>query len=264
MTETNLAAATEHAAELLAEAQKLLTAVEPVRQLIPTKDVEAAYAVQEINIKARERAGARRVGRKIGLTNVVVQTQFGVDEPDYGVLMDDMEITNHGLVPFGTMIDPRIEAEIAFVLKKDIREATPEAVWDAVAYATPCLEIVDSRIRNWDINIVDTIADNASSAYYVLGDGALPLEDFAPAAASMTLRRDGVEVTAGSGADSMGDPLTALLWVAETALRQNLPLMAGEVILSGSLGRMVPLPAGSTFSSDISGLGNVTVTVSAA
>lgn len=262
MTETNLSITTDQAAELLAQAQRLLTAVDPVRHLIPVMDVNAAYVVQESNIKARERAGARRVGRKIGLTNVVVQAQFGVDEPDYGVLMDDMEIANHGVVPFGTMIAPRIEAEIAFVLKNDIREATPEAVRDAVEYATPCLEIVDSRIRDWDINIVDTIADNASSAYYVLGDGVMPLENFTPAEAEMTLRRDGLEVTAGSGADCMGDPLKALLWVAETALRQNLPLLAGEVVLSGSLGRMVPLPAGSTFSSDVSGLGNVTVTVS--
>ncbi|TMR91650.1 2-keto-4-pentenoate hydratase [Nonomuraea basaltis] len=229
----------------------------PVRDLLGDTDVEAAYEVQRRLNAVRPAAVA---GRKIGLTSPAVQRQLGVDQPDFGVLFDDMDVS--GVVPAGRLLQPKAEAEIAFVLASDLDAGDLDlaTVRAAVDYATPALEIVDSRIANWDITITDTVADNASSGLYALGAARVPLTAFEPAEATMRMYADGELVSQGDGAACLGDPLNALLWLARTARDFGDPLRAGQVVLSGALGPMVAVSPGVTVRAEISVLGTVTVT----
>ncbi|MFD6321533.1 2-keto-4-pentenoate hydratase [Streptomyces sp. NPDC001812] len=248
-------------------AQRLLAAAadrvpcSPVRDLIGSDDVKAAYAVQELLTAHRTETGARVTGRKIGLTSPAVQAQLGVDQPDFGVLFDDMQVADGTLVPTGRLLQPKVEAEIAFVLGADLAEGPLDAeqIRDAVAYAVPALEIVDSRIAGWDITFGDTVADNGSSALYVLGSSTKTMAEFEPVTAAMTLTRGCETVSSGDGAACLGDPLTALAWLARTARGVGDPLRAGQVVLSGALGPMVVAEPGDTFTAEISGLGSVSV-----
>lgn len=228
----------------------------PVRDLIGSSDVNAAYAVQRELTRARAAAGARIVGRKIGLTSPAVQRQLGVDRPDFGVLFADMAYTDGAKVPMGRLLQPRAEAEIAFVLGRDL-DAPGADVRAAIAYAVPALEIVDSRVAGWDITFADTVADNASSGLFVLGDALIPLERFEPAEARMSMTLDGEVVSTGSGADCLGDPLRAVAWLAGTARELGDPLRAGQVVLSGALGPMRPVESGNEVAAHITGLGTV-------
>lgn len=236
----------------------------PVRDVLDAGDLTAAYAVQQALISARTGSGARVVGRKIGLTNPKVQAQLGVDQPDFGMLLDDMVRTSDAPVDHTRLLQPRIEAEVAFVLGSDLDGTGPftsESVRSAVTHAVAALEIVDSRVAKWDISIVDTIADNGSSALFVLGGNAVPLTDVEPVAVTMTMTRSTADkteiVSEGTGADCLGDPLAALAWLATDARDRGSPLRAGDVVLSGALGPMVPVAAGDTFRADITGLGTV-------
>ncbi|MYW01025.1 fumarylacetoacetate hydrolase family protein [Streptomyces sp. SID3343] len=248
-------------------AQRLLRAAtdrvpcSPVRDLIGSDDVEAAYAVQKLLTARRLEAGGRVTGRKIGLTSPAVQRQLGVDQPDFGVLFADMSVPDGGSVPVAELLQPRIEAEIAFVLGADLATGPLDdaQVRAAVAHAVPALEIVDSRIRDWDITFGDTVADNGSSARYVLGTSAKPLAEFEPVEAVMTMKLHGETVSGGTGAACLGNPLTALAWLARTALAVGDPLRAGQIVLSGALGPMVPAAAGDEFTADIPELGSVSV-----
>jgi 2-keto-4-pentenoate hydratase len=220
-------------------------------------DLEAAYRVQEAATRRRLSHGERVVGRKVGLTSEAVQRQLGVDRPDFGVLFAADDDSADGVVPFGDLIAPRIEAEIAFILGSDILDAGREAVTAAIAWVAPALEIVDSRIENWDITIVDTVADNASSARFVLGDARLPISDLDPVAVTMSMTLNGEVVSSGNGAACLGDPINALVWVAETALALGAPLRAGDIVLSGALGPMVSFAPGDRVHAEIVGLGSV-------
>ncbi|MFI5660011.1 2-keto-4-pentenoate hydratase [Streptomyces sp. NPDC051684] len=233
----------------------------PVRGLIGSDDVKAAYAVQELLTADHLKAGGRVTGRKIGLTSPAVQRQLGVDQPDFGVLFADMSVEDGASVPVDGLLQPKVEAEIAFVLGADLAEGPLDdaQVRAAVAHAVPALEIVDSRIADWDITFGDTVADNGSSALYVLGAPAKPLTEFEPVEATMTLKRGDETVSSGDGAACLGDPLTALAWLARTARDVGDPLRAGQVVLSGALGPMVPAAAGDAFTADIGGLGSVSV-----
>ena len=241
---------------------------EPVRDLIGSTDIDAAYRVQQHIVRHRIDGGARRIGRKIGLTSAVVREQVGVTEPDFGVLLDDMRFPDGGVIPASRLLQPRVEAEIAFVLAADIDPAQPADVpitvdqtRAAIDYAAAALEIVDSRIHNWDLTITDTVADNASSGVFVLGDRALPIALIEPAHITMTMGTgDDSRASTGRGADSLGDPLAALAWLATTARRLGDPLRAGEVILSGALGPLVHPAPGSTVTAEFTELGSVSVT----
>lgn len=253
---------------LIAEAaQRLATAAAdkspcaPVRDLIGRDDIDAAYRIQTRNIEELLRGGRTVVGRKIGLTSPAVQKQLGVDQPDFGVLLDDFDVSGVDVVDSGRLLQPRIEAEIAFVLSSDISETITAAQAPGfVDRVFASFEIVDSRIAGWDISLADTVADNASSGLYVLGD-SLPRID-APdlAQVTMTMTADGEQVSTGRGSDCLGSPWEALVWLANTSLEYGSPLRAGEVILSGALGPMVPATPGSTYSATISGVGDVSVT----
>ncbi len=218
--------------------------------------------MQSAIIKARTDAGARPVGRKIGLTNPKVQAQLGVDQPDFGVLLDDMACPHGEHVDISRLLQPRIEAEIAFVLAADLDQPdiTGADVLAATGYIVAALEIVDSRIADWDISIVDTIADNGSSGLFVLGTEPVAAGGLDLSAVAMTMRSGNETVSAGTGADCLGNPLTAVAWLAHTARGYGAPLRARDVILSGALGPMVAVAPGSSFAASITGVGSVSAT----
>jgi 2-keto-4-pentenoate hydratase len=232
----------------------------PVRDLLGTVDVDTAYEVQRRLTARRLADGAVRTGRKIGLTSPAVQKQLGVDQPDFGVLFSDMDVSGLAEVPTTRLLQPKVEAEIAFLLATDLDgdDLDLAAVRAAVAHAMPALEIVDSRVADWDITITDTVADNASSGLYVLGESRLPLKAFEPREATMRMYVDDVLVSEGTGTACLGDPLNALLWLARTARAYGDPLRAGQVVLSGALGPMVSVSPGVTVLAEISTLGTVT------
>jgi len=248
------------AADRLEAAARTGTPCRPVRDLVGSDDVELAYAVQQRLTERRLADGARVVGRKIGLTSPAVQKQLGVDRPDFGVLFGHMDVSGLPEVPSEQLLQPKTEAEVAFVLAEDLADGPldDDQVRSAVAYAVAALEIVDSRIADWDITFADTVADNASSGLFVLGERRLTLDEFAPVDVPMTMRLDGVVVSEGSGAACLGDPLNALGWLARTARDLGDPLRAGQVVLSGALGPMVPTPPGSVVAADLGPLGTVT------
>ncbi|KAA1379940.1 2-keto-4-pentenoate hydratase [Aeromicrobium fastidiosum] len=232
----------------------------PVRDILGSTDIPAAYAVQDELTLRRTARGAKVVGRKIGLTSAAVQQQLGVDQPDFGVLFDDMAYADGADVPAGILLQPKVEAEVAFVLAKDLDgDLSLARVRDAVDHAVAALEIVDSRVADWDITIVDTVADNGSSALYVLGSTQLRLDEFEPKDVEMSMTVDGEVVSKGNGAACLGDPLEALLWLARTAQEYGDPLRAGQVVLSGALGPMAPVVAGSSVHAEISRLGSVSI-----
>lgn len=258
-------------ANIEAAAERLLTALEtgetcpPVRDLIGS-DLDAAYAVQDINTKHFLDQGRRLVGRKIGLTSPAVQAQLGVDQPDFGALFSDMEYANGAEVPWSRMQQPKAEAEIALVLKHglDHPDITQSELVRAVDYAVPAIEIVGSRIAGWDITISDTIADNASSGLYVLGGPVRSLDGLDLVGASMVMTQNGRPVSYGAGAACLGSPLNAAIWLVRKCAELGAPLKAGDVILTGALGPMVEMQPGDAFSAEISGLGSVHLTVSKA
>lgn len=231
---------------------------EPLRRDIG-ETPDDGYAVQAINTARWIKEGRRMCGRKIGLTSKAVQQQMGVDQPDFGVLFADMEIGDGEEMAFARLQQPRAEAEIAFVLERDLDmpEPTRADLARAIAYAVPSIEIVGSRIKNWDIAISDTIADNASSGLYVLGGTPRKLETLDLVGCGMTMRRNGRPASFGAGAACLGNPLNAAVWLARQVAARGAPLREGEVILTGALGPMVPAAPGDAFDAIIAGLGEV-------
>ena len=249
------------AAEALAEAERTGIPCPPVRKLFADGDVDGAYAAQRIHTDRALAEGRRIVGRKIGLTSPAVQTQLGVNQPDFGVLFADMAVPDAGEVPAGRLLQPKVEAEVALVLGSDLphRDCTVVDVLRATEFALPALEIVDSRVQDWDITITDTVADNASSGLYVLGGPLRELRDLDLRGLRMSMTRDGAEVSTGSGADCLGSPLNAAVWLASTLAAMGDPLRAGDVVLTGALGPMAVAKPGEAFHADIKGLGSVSV-----
>jgi 2-keto-4-pentenoate hydratase len=248
-------------AQRLRTAHDTATPVAPIRDDLPAGDLAAAYAIQDRQTRARLEDGWRLVGRKIGLTAKAVQKQLGVDQPDLGMLFDRMAVPDGESVDVATLIAPKCEAEVAFVLGADLALDRPTATdaLDAIAYALPAIEIVDSRIANWNIGIVDTVADNASSALFVLGNRPVALDAFDLRLCGMTLQKNGAGVSYGAGAACLGSPLTAFLWLAARMNASGRPLRAGDVVLTGALGPMMPAAGGDTFEARIGGLGSVRV-----
>ena len=247
------------AARRIAAAHESGIACEPIRDLIDIADLDSAYAVQDLGTDHAVSAGRRIIGRKIGLTSLAVQTQLGVDQPDFGMVFADMVMGEGIPIPPNRLMQPKIEAEIALILGRDLdmRNPTIADVLQATAFVLPALEIVGSRIRNWDIRIVDTIADNASSGLLVLGGPARKIDDLDLRAARMTMTKNGEIVSKGSGADCLGHPLNAAAWLAGEMVRRNRPLRAGELVLTGALGPMTPVSPGDLFEAQIEGIGHV-------
>lgn len=256
MTATTINAA----AQALRQARSERRTIARISEAFGIVGLDAAYQVAEINTRARlAEPGRRLVGLKVGLTSPAVQQQLGVDQPDFGLLFDDMEYLDGDRVPMARLIQPKVEAEVAFVVGRDLTAHTPN--WseflNAIAYAIPALEIVDSAIQDWKITLVDTVADNASSALYVLGQQPVALGAMDLGQLGMQMTINGRLVSTGSGAACLGHPLRAAYWLARTLGQRGQPLVAGQVILSGALGPMVPINAGDAVYARIGDLGSV-------
>ena len=228
---------------------------------LPQASIDDAYAIQAANTAHWLQQGRVRVGAKIGLTAKTVQAQLGVDQPDFGTLFADMSVDDGDTVVAGRLLQPKVEAEIAFVLARpiDVARLTTAELLGAVAYALPAIEIVDSRVADWKIGIVDTIADNASSGLFVLGTTPVPLAQLDLRLCGMVLEKNGDPVSFGAGAACLGNPLHALGWLARKMAEVGEPLGAGDVILAGALGPMVAVQPGDTVEARIDGLGSVRV-----
>lgn len=250
----------QRAADVLRAAYDTGTPCPPLRgDLLPEGDVATAYAVQRAQVERWTAEGRRPVGAKIGLTNPVVQKALGVFQPDFGVLFADMAVPDGAEVAPGRVLQPRVEAEIAFVLGADLphEQVTVVDVIRATDHLLPAIEIVGSRVANWDISIVDTVADNASSGLFVLGTSPRRVADVDLRLCGAVLEHDGEPVSVGAGAACLGNPAHAVAWLAETLARAGRPLRAGDVVLSGALGPMVPVTPGAAYEARISGLGSV-------
>jgi len=236
--------------------------VPPLRDGLDAVDVDGAYAIQEINTRFWEAQGRRIVGRKAGLTAKAVQQQLGVDQPDFGVLFEDMQIADGGKLDPARCLQPKAEAEIAFVLAGDLPdpETTMEQVAAAVASVQAAIEIVDSRIADWKITFADTVADNGSSAFFVLADIGLPLAGLDLVGAAMEMTVNGEVASTGVGAAALGNPLNAAAWLARILAARGESLKAGDVLLAGALGPMVPLTPGDVVHTRVAGIGECSFT----
>lgn len=251
--------AIDQAAARLAQARRSGTPCAPVRDLIGEISQDDAYSVQEQYVASEEAAGSRIVGRKIGLTSQAVQQQFGVAQPDFGVLFDHMIYGSTEPIELGLFLQPRVEGEIAFVLSRDLDSPTTNVadVLQATEYVLPAIEIVDSRIVGWDIRIADTIADNASSGAVVLGTTPYSLTGLDLGDVAMALEHHGEPVSVGAGSACLGSPVNAVAWLAREVARRGSPLRAGEIVLSGALGPMVGVTGPGRYRMSLSGMGRV-------
>ena len=249
----------DEVASALIDAARTRTPRAPIKDLLPPGTVAAAYRVQA-RVTERAVAGGRRiVGRKIGLTSVAVQKQLGVDQPDFGMLFDDMAFADGEPIPWSRLLQPKVEAEVAIVLERDLdRDGLMLTdVIAATAYALPAIEIVGSRIADWKISLIDTIADNASSGVYAIGTVPRKLDAFDPRLCGMVMTRRGEAVSLGVGAACLGNPLIAALWLARKMVEVGAPLKAGDLVLTGALGPMVAVAPGDALRAEIAGLGSV-------
>jgi 2-keto-4-pentenoate hydratase len=246
-------------AERLRKAEETGVAIKPIRDEMQPGDIAGAYAIQKANTQYWVRKGRRVVGCKIGLTAKSVQKQLGVDQPDYGMIFADKVMCDGEEVPLSRVMQPKVEAEVALVLEKDLKkkDISISELISAVAYAVPAIEIVGSRIANWNIKIQDTIADNASSGLIVLGNEPKKLEGLDLRLCGMVMERRGEQVSLGAGVACLGNPLNAALWLARTMVQVGAPLKAGDVIMTGALGPMAAVAPGDVFEVRISGLGSV-------
>lgn len=239
--------------------------IAPLRDALAPVDGVGAYEVQAINTRFWQAQGRRIVGRKAGLTARAVQAQLGVDQPDFGVLFDDMRVADGGRLDPARALQPKAEAEIALVLGADLPEAaaTRDQVAAAVATVHAAIEIVDSRIADWAITFADTVADNGSSAFFVLAEQGLPLAGLDLYAAGMVLEVDGAIASLGAGAAALGHPLEAAAWLARTLAARGEPLKAGDILLTGALGPMVALAPGNHVRALVGGIGSASFTYAA-
>lgn len=234
-------------------------AIEPLRDLLEPLDIDGAYEIQTQNTRFWVDQGRRIIGRKIGLTSKAVQQQLGVDRPDFGVLFEDMQVDDGALVAPSRLIQPKAEAEVAIVLGHDLPQGADsvEQVLRATDHAVAAIEIVDSRIADWKITFADTVADNGSSALFVLGAERKPLAGLDLYTCGMALEIDGAVASIGAGAACLGHPLKAAAWLANILAERGEPLRAGDIVLTGALGPMVALAPGQQVSATIGGLGTV-------
>jgi 2-oxopent-4-enoate hydratase len=249
------------------QAQQKKTAIAAPTDEHPDLTLNDAYAIQRINLDRRmseRRPGAtppRRVGWKVGITSVAIQSWLGVSEPDFGGLLCDMDVPDGGDVDVDSFLQPRVEAEIAFVLKKSLvgPGITAAQALAAIDFAIPAIEIIDSRVIDWKFKIQDTIADNASSAMFVVGNRPMRLHEVDLRLVGATLRRNGRVVSTGAGAACLGHPVNAVVWLANKLGDLGEQLNAGQVILSGALGPVSPVVSGDVISASVGPTGHVTV-----
>jgi len=254
----------QKAVDQLWEARETGIPCTPVRELIGEIDIDLAYQIQELfNQRVFDQKGYTRSGFKIGLTSPAVQKQLGVDQPDFGVIFHQTDISISRSVAFDDLMQPKVEAEMAFVLGCDVTKTIEDIedvkkVLDSVYLS---MEIVGSRVLNWDIRITDTVADNASASHYVLSEHATEIEDVDFEAAKMKLYENGELKSEGIASACMGNPLNAVLWLCNTFITRGVKLKKGDVILSGALGPMVPCVQGAEYRAEIEGLGELSFNI---
>jgi 2-keto-4-pentenoate hydratase len=248
-------------AELLAEAESTRIGISPLSSVDPELTIKEAYSIQLENIQRKVAEGQTIVGKKIGLTSLAMQRLLGVNEPDYGHLLDGMVVENGGHISIEHVLQPKVEAEIAFILKKELRgpNVTALDVLQATDYIVPALEIVDSRVKDWKITLADTVADNASSGFYVLGGKPTKIEDIELELLGMVLTKNGELVNTGVGAAALGNPANCVAWLANKLAEFDISLKAGEVILSGALSAAEAANKGDTFTARFAHIGQVSV-----
>ena len=248
-------------AALLDQAEQSRMPLPPLSQEYPTLTPAQAYAIQSAWLELKLAKGARIIGRKIGLTSRAMQVLLGVDQPDYGFLLDSMTVTSGNTLARADFLLPRIEPEIAFWLAKDLKGPgiTVDAVLAATHGVSPALELVDSRIAKWQIKLPDTIADNASSARVIVSEQIVPLDGLDLAAEAVTLTRNGVEVGSGNGAAVLGHPAEAVAWLANKLAEYGIAIEAGQLVLPGAMCAAATVAAGETYRAMFSTIGEVSV-----
>lgn len=253
------AAARAELAADLAEAERTRVPMSPLIVAHPDIDVIDAYEIQLINIRQRIAEGAVVVGHKVGLSSEAMQKMMGVDEPDYGHLLADMEVFEDVPVVAAKYLFPRVEVEVGFILAEDLPGAgcTEDDVLAATAAFAPSIELIDTRIRDWKIALCDTIADNASSAGYVLGQARVSPKDIDITAIDAVLTRNGEVVAEGRSDAVLGNPVTAVAWLARKVDSFGVRLRAGDIVLPGSCTRAIDARPGDEFVADFAGLGSV-------
>lgn len=249
-------------ADSLLEAERSKQAVTPLTQQYTELNVTDAYNVQLEVLKRKLSEGRTVIGKKVGLTSVAMQKMLGVDEPDYGHLLDDMKVENGAKVKVSNLLSPKIEAEIGFVLGEDLKgpNVTFLDVLMATKYVVPTLEIIDSRIADWKIGLVDTVADNGSSAMVVVGDETAEIDGIDLRSVGMILSKNGEMVATGSGAAALGHPAHAIAWLANKLHEFGITLKAGELILPGALSAAIAVEKGDTVTAQFGSVGSVSVT----
>ena len=246
-------------AAALAEAERSKVAIDPLTAGNPDIDVVDAYEIQLINIRQKVAAGAKVVGHKVGLSSEAMQKMMNVDEPDYGHLLDEMEVYQDVPVEAGRFLYPRVEVEVGFILAADLpgEGCTEDDVLAATAAFVPSIELIDTRIKNWQIKLCDTIADNASSAGWVLGAERVSPKDIDITAIDAVLTCNGEVVAEGRSDAVLGNPVTAVAWLARKVDSFGVRLKAGDVVLPGSCTRAIDARPGDNFVADFTGLGSV-------
>lgn len=252
---------TKNLSDLLLSAEKSRTGVTPLTEMKPDLTVKEAYNIQLDNIQVKLENGEIISGKKIGLTSLAMQQLLGVNEPDYGHLLQSMEVDNNGVISRKQLLEPKVEGEIAFFLKKDLKgpNVTVEDVLGATEYVVAALEIVDSRVAGWKIKLCDTIADNASSGLYVLGEKKLAPHLLDLKKEKMSFYKNEQLINEGAGKAALGDPAFCVAWLANKLSEFGITLKANEVILSGALSAAVNAEEGDEFVAKFQTLGEVKV-----
>ena len=246
----------------LLEAEQLKRPVAPLTDTFKEMTVDQAYQIQLEQIQYKVQKGARVVGKKIGLTSKVMQEMFNVTEPDYGHLLDNMMHLDGETISLSDFIQPKLEFEIAFILKNDLKgpHVTMLDVVEATDYVVPAIEIIDSRIQDWQIRFEDTVADNGSSARAVIGGKPTRIEEIDLSKIGMAVYKNGEYFDSAAGAAVMGNPVRAVAWLANALSKYDISLHAGEIVLSGALSKAVPVKAGETFTVEFAHIGSVSAT----
>ncbi|MEK4230688.1 2-keto-4-pentenoate hydratase [Solibacillus sp. FSL H8-0538] len=249
-------------AQQLQQAEQMKHPIVPLTVTNPSITVEDAYAIQLLQIEKKQLDGHTIVGKKIGLTSKVMQQMFKVNEPDYGHILSNMVEVDGATISLEHLIQPKLEFEIAFVLKKRLFGTTisPQDVIDATDYIVPALEVIDSRIADWNIKFEDTVADNGSSAMAIIGGTPTKLDSVDLSHIGMNVYRNGELFDSAAAAAVMGNPVNAVAWLANKLGHYNIALEAGEFVLSGALTAAVPIEDGDTFSASFAHLGDVSAT----
>lgn len=243
----------------LAQAERSREPIAPLTSAYPDIDVVDAYEIQLINIRQRVAEGARVVGHKVGLSSLAMQQMMGVDEPDYGHLLDEMQVFEDTPVKAGRYLYPRVEVEVGFILAEDLpgADCTEDDVLAATEALAPSIELIDTRITDWKIALCDTIADNASSAGFVLGAARVAPRDVDFKAIDAVLRRNGEVIAEGRSDAVLGNPVTAVAWLSRKVESFGVRLRKGDIVLPGSCTRAIDARAGDEFVADFAGLGSV-------